>query len=119
MAFHGIFTRMTVMTPSRCFGSLASKQTLVFKNGLPPPSQMRHISMKNPPKLGGNGFGIIGVGAAAGFTLAMVNIAYKKKQADNAYEVSFIQKFFFDRSGFNFLINFRQLDKKHPTKITL
>ena len=46
--------------------------------------------MKNPPKLGGNGFGIIGVGAAAGFTLAMVNIAYKKKQADKAYEVSFI-----------------------------
>ena len=90
MAFHGIFMRTTVMTPSRCFGSLASKQTLVFKNGLPSPSQMRHISMKNPPKLGGNGFGIIGVGAAAGFTLAMVNIAYKKKQADKAYEVSFI-----------------------------
>jgi len=86
MAFHGIFMRMTVMTPSRCFGSLASKQTLVFKHGLPPPSQMRHISMKNPPKLGGNGFGIIGIGAVAGFGLAMVNIAYKKKQADKAYE---------------------------------
>ena len=111
--------RMTVMTPSRCFGSLASKQTLVFKHGLPPPSQMRHISMKNPPKLGGNGFGIIGVGAAAGFTLAMVNIAYKKKQADKAYEVSFIldpERIFIT---FDFLINFRQLVKKHLPKITL
>ena len=48
MAFQGIFMmRTAVIIPSRGFASLASKQTLVFKNGLPPaPSQIRHISIK-------------------------------------------------------------------------
>jgi len=59
MAFQGIFMmRTAVIIPSRGFASLASKQTLVFKNGLPPaPSQIRHISIKNP-KLGGSWGGV-------------------------------------------------------------
>ena len=91
MAFQGIFMmRTAVIIPSRGFASLASKQTLVFKNGLPPaPSQIRHISIKNP-KLGGSWGGVVGFGAAAGFGLAMLNIIYQKKEAEKAYQVSFI-----------------------------
>ena len=88
MAFPGFLIRSTSI-PSRHFVSLAKckKQPQILHNVmLPPPSQLRHI--KTQPKLGGNWGAVIGMGAAAGFTLAMLRIQYKKRQAEKAIQVS-------------------------------
>ena len=86
MAFQGLFVRTTI--PSRHFASLASKKhpQILHNAMLPPPSQLRHFKTK--PKLGGNWGAVIGIGAAAGFTLAMLNITYQKRQAEKNILVS-------------------------------
>ena len=85
MAFHGLFIRTAI--PSRHFASLASKKQphILHNTVLPPPSQLRHF--KSQPKLGGNWGAVIGMGAAAGFTLAMLNITYQKRQAEKNIQV--------------------------------